>query len=89
MTTVPIKFIGKRLEINAVARQGGSVEVELLDLAGKPIEGFEASEAFGGDDLRHKVVFRGKGDVGALAGKALCLRFHLRNAELYSFAFRN
>lgn len=89
LTTVPIKFLGKRLEINAVTTAKGAVVVELLDPAGQPIEGFVPSKPFVGNQLRHVVTFEGKSDVSRLAGKPISLRFRLRNAELYSFAFRN
>ena len=88
LTTVPVKFSGKRLEINAATRSGGSVVVEICDAAGKPLAGYAPSDPFRGDDLRHVVTFRGRSDVSALAGKPIVLRLHLRSAELYSFAFR-
>lgn len=89
LTTVPIKFSGKRLEINAATKPGGSVVVEICDAAGKPLAGCASSEPFSGDDLRKVVTFQGKTGVSALAGKPITLRFHLRSAELYSFAFRD
>jgi hypothetical protein len=88
LTTIPLRFRGKRLEINAAAKRRGTIQVELLDAGGKPIEGFGKSDAFTGDDLRHTVAFGGKSDVSKLAGRPICLRFHLANAELFSFAFR-
>lgn len=89
LTTVPIKFTGKRLEINAATKAGGSVVVDLCDAAGKPIGEFASSDPFAGDELRHAVTFQNKSDVAALAGKPVVLRFHLKSAELYSFAFRD
>ena len=88
LTTIPIVFEGARLEINAATKQGGEVMVELCDAAGRPLESFGKSDAFSGDDLRHEVTFAGKKDVSALARQPVVLRFHLKNAELYSFAFR-
>src|SRR5262249_16961924 len=89
LTTVPIKFRGKRLEINAATRPRGTISVELLDAGGGPQEGFAASAPFSGDELRHVVKFGGQADVGRLAGLPVTLRFRLQNAELYSFAFRS
>jgi prepilin-type processing-associated H-X9-DG protein len=57
LTTAPVRFKGKRLEINAAMKAGGQVVVELLDAAGRPIRGFEPSAPFSGDDLRHTVRF--------------------------------
>jgi len=88
LTTVPVRFKGKRLKINAATKAGGQVVVELLDAAGRPIKGFESSAPFSGDELRHTVRWAGGGDVSALAGKPVTLRFHLKNARLFSFAFR-
>ena len=63
--------------------------MELCDAAGRSLEGFAPSDAFAGDDFRHVVTFDGKTDVSALAGKPIALRFHLKRAELYSFAFQH
>jgi hypothetical protein len=89
LTTVPLRFAGKRLEINAVTKGKGEVRVELLDAAGRTLKGWEPSAPIIGDSLRHAVVFPGMADLMALAGKPVCLRFHLRDAELYAFAFRD
>jgi hypothetical protein len=88
LTTVPLRFAGQRLEINARTGEGGDVRVELLDAAGRPLEGIPISKPFTGDDLRHTVQFPEPMNLGALASRPVCLRFHLRNAELYAFAFR-
>ena len=89
LVTNPIRFNGKRLEINAETKRGGRIVVELLDPAGLPLDGFQPSDPFTGDDLRHTVKFGGKPDVSSLKDKAITLRFTLNNASLYSFAFRN
>ncbi|HVU90561.1 MAG TPA: hypothetical protein VHD36_24785 [Pirellulales bacterium] len=88
LTTIPFTFDGGRLEINARTKGKGSVVVELLDAAGKPLDGFAASEPIQGDDLRHTVRWQAKTDVSAWAQKPVSLRFRLQDAELYSFAFR-
>jgi hypothetical protein len=88
LTTIPVVFVGDRLEINAVTRPGGSLAVEFLDGSGRPIEGFGSSDSFAGDDLRKTLTWKGNSSVQKLAGKPISLKFHLKNAELYSFAFR-
>jgi hypothetical protein len=88
LTTVPVTFSGKRLEINAATKAAGSVVVEICDAAGKPLPGF-TSDPFSGDNLRHVVTFQGRSDVAGLAGKPIVLRLHLSSAEFYSFAFRD
>jgi hypothetical protein len=89
LTTNPIVFSGTRLEINASAKSGGSVSVEILHPAGYQIEGFGLSDTFTGDDLHHKVSWDGnQKKVSQHVGKPVCLKSHVKHAELYSFVFR-
>ena len=91
LTTVPLTFTGQRLElnVNAASKQSpSSVRVELLNAAGAPLDGFGLSDPISNDSLRQTVTWAGKSDVSALRGKPVSVRFHLQNAELYSFAFR-
>ncbi|HUT23363.1 MAG TPA: hypothetical protein VM492_03360, partial [Sumerlaeia bacterium] len=89
LTTIPFVSTGKRLELNAVTGNGGEIVVELCDAAGKPLPDWPKSDPFVGDDLRHTVAFQGNASVSSLAGKPVSLRFHLKSASLYSFAFRS
>jgi len=89
LVTHPMRFSGKRLEINAATKPGGSIVVELLDAAGRPLDGLQLSDPFAGDDLRHTVTFGGKSGVASLKNNPIALRFLLTNASLFSFAFRN
>ena len=88
LTTIPVRHGGGRLELNADVQPGGQIVVELLDAAGRPLEGLSPSEPFTGDDLRHVVRFAGQTDVSVTTGRAVVLRFTMKNAELFSFAFR-
>ena len=88
LTTIPVLFVGDHLEINALTRTGGSIAVEVLDASGRPLDGFGPSDAFSGDDLRKPLTWKGNPSVQRLAGKPISLKFNLKNAELYSFAFR-
>jgi len=85
LTTVPIAFKGARLELNAATRADGEIVVELLDVQG---QGLARSTPFAGDELRHTVAWTGEVDLAALAATPAVLRFHLRDASLFSFAFR-
>ena len=89
LTTVPILFSGKNLILNAKTKPQGSVRVELCDAAGTALVGYDNSDLFSGDQLRHTVTFQDKNDLSALVGKPVVLRFHLKNAELFSFGFKN
>ena len=80
-------FSGSRLELNLNASKG-SVRVELLDGAGRSIANYGRSDPLTADALRATVSWKGNPDFRALAGKPVSLRFHLQQAELYSFAFR-
>ena len=87
LTTMPVQFSGRRLELNLNASRG-QLNVTLLDAAQRPIGGYEMSDPMTSDSLRSTVTWRGNSDLSALAGRPASLRFDLRNAELYSFAFR-
>lgn len=86
VTTVPVVFAGSELVLNAQTKPGGQVMVEILDAAaGKSLA---RSKPFGGDELRARLRWIGDTCPGGLAGKPVCLRFHLNSARLYSFRFR-
>ena len=87
LTTIPLTFAGDRLELNAAVIPGGALTVEPVDLLGRPLPGFGRSEPVEGDSLRHAVRWR-HGQIGRLQGRPLCLRFDLRGAQLFTFAFR-
>jgi hypothetical protein len=89
LTTVPIVFSGEHLEVNARCGEDGSIVVHVTDAAGTPIPDFETSDVIRGDSLRHVVTWNGNSDVAALVGRPIVLRFEMRTAELYAFAFRN
>ena len=88
VTTVPIRFRGEYLEINADA-SWGEVRVEVLDEGGEVIEGFGRSACVPvcGDAVRHRVKWEQEG-LGRLAGTTVKLRFYISCAHLYAFQFR-
>ena len=89
LVTEPVVFTGQRLELNAAATQPGAhITVELLDAAGRPDAAWGISDPVTGDSLRQTVTWKGKSDLATLAGKPVSIRFTLRNAALFSFAFR-
>ena len=88
--TKPLVFDGNELEMNFSSSAAGSIRVEIQDATGKPIEGFmltDADETFG-DTLARAATWKGKADVGSLAGKPVRLRFIMSDADLYSFRFK-
>jgi len=87
--TRPIELTADRLTINADASKG-SISAELLAEDGSPLPGFSEAEAIacqGVDSLRAELRWKNQGNHGlpALKGQRVRLRFHLRNAKLYSF----
>lgn len=66
----------------------GEVKVEVLDERGVVIPGFAAAECVpaAGVSGRRAVSWKGGRDLSALKGRAVRLRFVVRNASLYSFS---
>ncbi len=88
LLTVPVTFSSHHLEINSRCKPRGSIIVRLLDAAGKPIPGYEASDPIRGDSLRHVVTWSGNDDVTPLVGAPVALKFEMKSADLFAFAFR-
>jgi hypothetical protein len=90
LTTPALRFSGGRLELNVETSGGGSVEVELLDDQGKPIEGYSRadSQPINGNSVRMPVRWKTTDDVRELAGRPVRLRFYMRDCKLYAFQFR-
>jgi hypothetical protein len=63
--------------------------VEILDALESHRTGYSAADcdAFSGDAVRHVVTWKGQSDLSAFTGKPIRLRFHLKNAAIYSFQF--
>ncbi|MFH1742280.1 MAG: hypothetical protein ABIH23_25020 [bacterium] len=89
LTTNPLIFSGKKLQLNGDTSAGGTVKVEIQDESGSPIDGFTAEEAdeINGNYIRVSATWNDTNDVSPLAGKPIRLRFIMRDARLYSFQF--
>jgi hypothetical protein len=89
LTTVPVVFAGKCLELNVDASVAGWARVEILGGDGKPVPGFALAEAdaIKGSFIAKTVTWQGRDDVSVLAGKPVQLRFVMRDAKLYAFQF--
>ncbi|HRU04903.1 MAG TPA: hypothetical protein P5137_03895 [Candidatus Brocadiia bacterium] len=85
LVTVPLVFQGSQLRLNARVKTGGYVTVEILDAQDKPLA---RSMPFEGDALDHQTQWETPLDLAHLAGKAVSLRFNMKSAELFAFAFR-
>jgi len=89
LTTVPLVFNGKRLELNVQTSVAGTVGVEIQDPEGAAIPGFALSDCgvIKGNYTRKVVTWRGSSDLSALAGRAIRLHFLMRDAKLYAIQF--
>ncbi len=89
LTTKPLVFFGDTLIVNANAA-GGSLTVEALDPDGKVIEGFGTADCtpITADSVRYIVSWKGNPDCHLLQARPIKLRFHLKNAKLYSFELK-
>ncbi|MCA9024058.1 MAG: hypothetical protein KDA86_02475 [Planctomycetaceae bacterium] len=91
LTTKPLTFDGSKLVINYAAGEAGNVQVELLQEDGTPAPGYElaAAPSLTGDEIAQAVTWTGKDNVSELKGKPVQIRFHLKNADLYSLRFQD
>jgi len=86
LTTRPVRFSGRHLFVNVDAKDG-ELAAEILDDRGGVVEPFTRANCrpVRGDATLAPVTWQGAKDLGAVAGKAVRLRFHLRGGSLYAF----
>ncbi|TFG49171.1 MAG: hypothetical protein E4H40_03405 [Candidatus Brocadiia bacterium] len=85
IVTKPFTFEGDKLRINV---WGDEILVEVLNRKSEPIPGFSAKEATeykNMDELRLTPTWKNDSRLSTLKGRVIRLRFHLKNARLYSF----
>jgi hypothetical protein len=87
--TRPVTFSGNRLQVNYSTSAAGSLRVELLDLQGRPIPGFSATDCIEmvGNELARTVRWAAGDALDAWKEKPVRLRFILKDADLFSFQF--
>lgn len=90
MITKPIRFIGDKLFINFSTSAAGFIKVEILDLDGNKIKGFELenSTEIIGNEIEKAVSWNGNPNLKDLNGKPVRLRFVMKDADLYSIRFK-
>ena len=92
-TTKLFVFEGSELEINYRTGAAGYVRIELLDEDGYVVPGFQADmcERMTGNEIKR--IVRWRSDVhpdyalANYAGTPVRLRFHLKDADIFSFKF--
>jgi hypothetical protein len=90
MVTRPLRFKGRALEINFSTSAAGSVRIELQDEDGKPIPGFALADSreMVGDEIERIVSWKAGTDVSRLTNLPARIRFVLKDADVFSFRFR-
>ena len=88
-TTPPLHFGGNRLELNLDGSAGGWLKVEIQDAESRPLPGYSLADAdaVGGNAVCKPVTWKGRGDLGELAGRPLRLHFVMRAMKLFAFQF--
>jgi hypothetical protein len=91
LVTKPLTFDGSKLELNFSTSAPGGVRVELQDAAGRTLPGFalEDAQEMIGDEIERACAWRGGESVAALRGQPVRLRFALKDADVFSFRFRD
>lgn len=86
-----VRFAGGRLFLNFATSAAGSVQVELQDDSGRPWPGFSLEDCppIFGDTVDRGVSWKNGSDVSGISGRPVRLRLVLRDADVYSFQFRN
>ena len=86
VTTRPVRFQGRYLFVNA-DMDGGELRAEVLGADGKPIAPFTRQRCLPvrEDATLAQIRWEGAGDLSALSGQAVRLRFHLTKGSLYAF----
>ena len=89
LQTKVFRFSGSQLELNADIEPGGMLRASLLDAQGRPLPGYTAEncDPISGDNLAHRVAWRGNADLTALTGTPVRLRLEFQQTRLYSFRF--
>ncbi len=91
LTTKPFTFQGRRLALNYATSAVGAIRVELLRADGSVIIGLgreECPEIYG-DELEREVFWKQGGNLSQWSRQPVRLRFHLKDADLFSFRFLN
>lgn len=87
LVTKPLTFTGATLSLNIASK--GATRVEVQDAKGRPRPGFALEDCtpITGDSVAQSVSWKG-GDLGALAGQPVRLRFVLKDADLFALQFQ-
>ncbi len=90
LVTKPLIFKGKELVLNFSSSAAGEIRVQMEDIHGRPFPGYAFSDCppVFGDTLERIVKWENGSDLSSLEGRTIRLRFLLKDADLYSFQFK-
>ena len=97
LITRSLTFEGENLILNFASSAAGSIHLEIQDAEGQPLPGFalEESPRIFGDEIEHTVRWdrshpraTSEKPLARIAGKAVRLRFVMKDADLYSLRFK-
>jgi hypothetical protein len=88
-TTRPLTVTGPNLVLNYATSAVGSVQVEVLDEAGRPVPGLALADhpLLFGDELDATVRWKSAATLSTLRGKSVRLRFVLKDADVFALRF--
>lgn len=88
MRTRPLVFDGATLLLNFATSAAGGIRVEVQESDGTPIPGLALADCreLIGNEIERPVSWAG-GDLARVAGRAVRLRFVMRDADLYALRF--
>jgi hypothetical protein len=89
LLTHPIRFSGATLHLNASTSAVGSVQVEVQEADGRPINGLALDDMspWFGDELNAPVSWKQGGNLERFNGRPVRLRIVLKDADLFSLRF--
>ena len=89
-TTKQFTFTGRKLLLNFATSAPGFIKVEIQDVGGQPIEGYNLKDAkeLIGNYIDHPAAWKNGTDVSSLSGRPIRLKFFMKDADLYSLQFR-
>lgn len=88
LITKPFRFSGNALEINYSTSAAGGILVEILDVNGKPVPGFEMNycKEIIGNEISRLVKWENGANLSNI-DQPIRLKFSIKDADLYSFRF--
>ena len=89
--TKPFTFSGSELEINYSTSAAGEIRFEIQDVDEKPIPGFslEESAMIIGNEISRIVQWESGKNLTEMRGKPVRLRIVMKDADLFSFRFKD